>query len=132
MQRPLPWFWIGLAALLLLLPGPSGRFLLDVLGGLTLTLLLLPLLAAGAGLLGWQLLRRNLRTCTACGTISFGGSVCPACGRPRGAETDHGGGVFWSDQIAADAASDDVSNVTINVDVVDVVDVDTEAQDTQN
>jgi ribosomal protein L32 len=120
MQRPFPWFWIGLAALLLLLPGPSGRFLLDVLGGLTLTLLLLPLLAAGAGLLGWQLLRRNLRTCLACGTTSFGGSVCPACGTPREGPTSERSGVFWSEQIAADDASDDVSNVTINVEVVDV------------
>ena len=44
MRRDLPWFWIGLAGLLLLLPGPVGRVLLDLIGGLTLTILLLPLL----------------------------------------------------------------------------------------
>ena len=41
MNRSLPWGWIALAAFLLLLPGPAGRLLLDLIGGLTLTLLLL-------------------------------------------------------------------------------------------
>jgi len=82
MNRPLPWGWIALAALLLLLPGPLGRVLLDVVGGITLLLLLLPLLAGGAALVGWQLLRRRLRTCPACGTTSLGNGACPACGTP--------------------------------------------------
>lgn len=82
MPNRIPWFWIVLALLLLLVPGPAGRLLLDVLGGLTLTILLLPLLAGGAAWLGWQLLQRRLQPCPACGFRSSGLSVCPACGQP--------------------------------------------------
>lgn len=80
MNRNLPWGWIALGALVLLLPGPAGRVLLDLLGGLTLTLLLLPLLAGGAALVGWQLLKRRLKVCSACGFSSVGSQSCPACG----------------------------------------------------
>lgn len=111
MQRSsIPWFWLGLAALLLLIPGTAGRFLLDVLGGLTLLLLLLPLIAGGGGFLAWQLIKRRLKTCGACGTISFGGEVCPACG------------TWMGDQKPRTAGTDalDPSQVTINVEAVDV------------
>lgn len=81
-QRSIPWLWIAIGALLLLGPGPAGRLLIDVLGGLTLTLLLLPLLLGVAGWVGWQILQRRLRTCEACGFTSMGGDLCPACGTP--------------------------------------------------
>ena len=83
-QRPIPWLWIAIGALMLLAPGPAGRLLIDLLGGITLTLLLLPLLLGGAGWIGWQILRRRLRTCEACGFSNLGGAVCPACGTPYG------------------------------------------------
>lgn len=81
-QRPVPWIWIALAALVLLFPGPLSRLLIDVVGGITLTLVLLPLLLGAAGWLGWQILRRRLQTCEACGFTSVGGERCPACGTP--------------------------------------------------
>lgn len=80
MQRPFPWLWVLLLGLLLLAPGPVGRLVLDLLGGITLTLLLLPLLLAGAGLVAWKVLQSRLRTCPACGLSSLGTEVCPACG----------------------------------------------------
>ncbi|MEB3270078.1 MAG: hypothetical protein VKJ44_00285 [Synechococcus sp.] len=114
MGRSLPWFWILLAALLLLLPGPAGRLLLDLLGGLTLTLLLLPLLAGAAGWIGWQLLRSRLRTCGSCGVSSFSQTTCPACGAP----------LSLSDGEAAAASVEDngldASQVTITVEAVAV------------
>lgn len=116
MQRPIPWLWILLALLLLLAPGPAGRFLLDLLGGLTLLVLLLPLLFGAAGVVGWQLLRRRLRTCSACGFTSVGSAVCPACGTPfDAASAVSSGGPPPSVEIPA-------SQVTIDVDVVDVND----------
>lgn len=111
MQRSsIPWFWLGLAAVLLLIPGTAGRFLLDVLGGLTLLLLLIPLIAGGGGFLAWQLIKRRLKTCGACGTISFGGEVCPACG------------TWMEDHPPRAPATDalDPSQVIINVEAVDV------------
>lgn len=115
MSRPLPWFWIAVAAVLLLLPLPVGRFLLDLLGGLTLTLLLLPLLAGGAAWIGWQILRSRLRPCPVCGVSSLALDTCPACGSSMRSET------------AAAAAANrstpdlDASQLTINVEAVEVL-----------
>jgi hypothetical protein len=119
MQRSsFPWLWVVLAAILLLLPGTAGRLLLDVIGGVTLLLLLLPLLAAGAGFLAWQALRSRLNTCTVCGTTSFGTVACPACGSPL---TGHGGGTSpdpsW---MSHDTNALDAGSVTIDVEAVDV------------
>lgn len=109
MQRSNTWIWLLLAALLLLAPGPFGRFVLDLVGGLTLALLLLPLLLGAAGFVAWQVLQRRLRTCAACGFVSTATDTCPACGTPFG------------DGLAEASSADqlDVSNVTIDVEVVD-------------
>ena len=116
MSRPLAWFL--LLALLLLLPGPAGRLLLDLLGGLTLTLLLLPLLAGGAALIGWQVLKRRLRTCPSSGAASLGQPVCPACGTlfEHHQPTAPSPGGVWS----RDLPDIDARSVTVNVQAVDV------------
>ena len=82
MNRQLPWFWILLVGLLLAAPTPLGRLLLDLLGGLTLAVLLLPLLLAGAGAVAFQIIKRRVRTCTVCGLTSMASGTCPACGAP--------------------------------------------------
>ena len=80
MQSRISWWWWLVLALLLLAPGPAGRLLLDVVGGLTLLLVLLPVLLGGLGWLAWVLLQQRLKTCPACGFRSLGGDVCPSCG----------------------------------------------------
>jgi hypothetical protein len=81
MNRQGLWVWLLLLGLLVLLgPGKAAHLLLDLLGGITLTVLLLPLLAAGAAFLGWQMLRSRLHTCPNCGLTSLGVERCPACG----------------------------------------------------
>ncbi len=122
MERRIPWLWIGIAAALLLLPTAAGRLLLDVIGGLTLTLLLLPLLIGGAALIGWQILRRRLRTCPSCGLASLGMEVCPACGASMAQEGSGADGSsptrpFWP---SGEPAEIDARDVTITVDAVDV------------
>mgnify|MGYP006280498305 CR=1 FL=1 len=115
MSRPLPWFWIVLAAVLLLLPMPAGRVLLDLLGGLTLTILLLPLLAGAAVWIGWQVLRSRLRTCPACGTLSFASDLCPACGSSMTAD-----GPAEGLRVGSPLEGLDASQVTINVQAIEV------------
>ena len=88
MQRSFPWIWLVLLGLLLLAPSPAGRVLLDVLGGLTLGLLLLPLIAAGGVWIAWQVLRRRLQTCPRCGSASFSQESCPLCGASMQAESE--------------------------------------------
>jgi hypothetical protein len=125
MERRIPWLWIGVAAALLLLPSGAGRLLLDVIGGLTLTLLLLPLLIGGAVFIGWQILRRRLRTCPSCGMASVGLEVCPACG---GSLTQEASDAPWADGSSTtrpfwpygEPAEIDARDVTITVDAVDV------------
>ena len=97
-QRSIPWLWLAIAIVLLLAPGPAGRLLIDVLGGLTLTVLLLPLVLAALGWLGWTILQSRLKTCQVCGFSSVGGEVCPACGAPYAA-----GGAGDSSTVEIDA-----------------------------
>jgi hypothetical protein len=124
MERRIPWLWIGVAAALLLVPTSAGRLLLDVIGGLTLTLLLLPLLAGGVALIGWQLLKRRLRTCPSCGFTSLGTDVCPACGSsftpgdgPGAGAPEPSGSFYWG---SGSGGEIDARDVTINVEAVDV------------
>lgn len=80
MLRPTPLVWI-LVFVLLLLPSPAGRALLDVVGGVVLFLLALPLILGGFGWLGWTLLQRRMVACPSCGTMSFSpGEHCRVCG----------------------------------------------------
>ncbi|PZV04668.1 MAG: hypothetical protein DCF23_05455 [Cyanobium sp.] len=71
MPKRLPWALIALAGLALLAPGPVSRLILDVVGGLTLTILLLPFLVVGGGWLAWRLLLSRVRAALPAG--------CPAC-----------------------------------------------------
>jgi hypothetical protein len=114
MQRPtLPWSWIALALLLLLLPGPVRRLLFEIAGGFTFLVLVIPLLAAGLGLLAWQFYRRRFRTCAQCGMVSMGTSQCPACGDDLDSSAAGLGFGPNGDELNA-------SDVTINVSAVDV------------
>lgn len=80
MRSPIPLVWIALLALLLL-PTAAGRVLLDVAGGLILVVLALPVILGGVGWIGWKLLQSRMRTCPACGTVSFATSgSCQMCG----------------------------------------------------
>ena len=55
MNRPPAILWLIL--LLLLLPTAAGRILLDVVGGVALVLVVVPLLLTGFGFIGWKLLQ---------------------------------------------------------------------------
>ena len=114
MERPIPWLWILLPLLLLLLPGPAGRLLLDLLGGLTLTILLLPLLAGAAGLVIWQVFKRRLRPCPSCGFVSTGLDQCPVCGADLTNPTEG--------RAASMDAPEDASKATIDIQAQEVSD----------
>jgi hypothetical protein len=125
MQRPIPWLWIVLAAVLLLAPGPAGRLLLDLLGGLTLLVLLAPLVLGVGGWLAWQVLRRRLKVCPSCGVTSMGQPFCPACGADLQAGTAPAGTSHTSGGRPAQAPTGMVEASQMTVDVeVDVIDDD--------
>ena len=55
MNRPPAILWLVL--LVLLLPTAAGRILLDVVGGVALVLVAVPLILTGLGWIGWKLLQ---------------------------------------------------------------------------
>ena len=80
MKRPPALLWFAVL-FLLLLPTSAGRVLLDLVGGLALVLLAVPLLLTGLGWIGWRVLQSRMVRCHACGTTFVKGvERCPACG----------------------------------------------------
>ncbi len=117
MQSRISWWWWLVLALLLLAPGPAGRLLLDVVGGLTLLAVVLPLVLGGGAWIAWQIIQRRLRTCPACGFRSLGADVCPACGTLFAVEPDTAGS---SSSAGSTGPSFDASDVTVDVSATDV------------
>lgn len=117
MQGRVSWWWIVVLGLLLLAPGPAGRLLLDVVGGVTLLLFALPVALGGAGWLAWVLLQRRMRTCSSCGFRSLGADICPACGTVFISE---GKAAADSQGTTAAAQQFDARDVTIDVTATDV------------
>ena len=114
MNRPPAVLWIGVV-LLLLVPTAAGRLLLDLAGGLLLTLLALPLILSGLGWIGWKLLQARMISCDACGATGLkGGGVCAVCGTPY---ANTGGNVAAA---AAASPSTPASDLTIDVIAQDV------------
>lgn len=113
MNRPPALLW--LVVLLLLLPTAAGRFLLDLVGGLMLTILALPFLLAGLGWIGWKLLQSRMVSCEVCGAASLSASErCSVCGAPFAQQSSDTPSSFQQD-ITAQA-----SNITIDVTAQDV------------
>lgn len=106
-----------LLALLLLAPTAAGRVLLDLVGGLTLLVVLLPLGLGGLGWIAWLVLQRRLRTCPACGFRSLGSEVCPACGTLFAESAANNAG---SAPASTTIGRFDARDVTIDVQATDV------------
>ena len=121
MQRPTPWFWIVLIGLLLLAPGLTARLFVDVLEGVTLLLVLGPLVLAGGGLLVWQWAKRRVTVCPACGTPSVGALQCPACGASL---VDAAPAARSADSVTSTNATIDARDAVIDVEVRAVSDQD--------
>tara|TARA_Y100001968_G_scaffold49997_2_gene40426 strand:+ start:16784 stop:17122 length:339 start_codon:yes stop_codon:yes gene_type:complete len=80
-------FWFSLI-LLLLLPSTAGKFIANIAGGLLIFLLLLPILIAGGGWIGWKIIKSKLQKCNSCGSEYFNTiSECPICGKKNSSES---------------------------------------------
>ena len=79
MNRPPTLLWFAVL-LLLLLPTAAGRVLLDLVGGLALVLLAVPLLLTGLGWIGWKLLQSRMVSCPPVARPALKVWPCPACG----------------------------------------------------
>ena len=114
MGRVPPLVW--LLGLLLLLPTPVGKALIDVVGGVALVLLTLPLILGGLGWIGWKVLQSRMQVCPTCGSASLqSGPVCAVCGSAF-SKTD----ASPSSNTQAGFDSTPASSVTIDVTAEDV------------
>ena len=114
MGRFPPLLWLLLLGLLLL-PTAAGRVLLDLAGGLLITLLALPVIVGGLGWVGWKVLQSRVRTCEACGLSTMTTDAqCPACGSTLPAEKSGGS----TSKVVDDSRP--ASDVTIDIKAEDV------------
>ena len=114
MGRLPPLVW--LIALLLLLPTPVGKALIDVVGGVALVLLALPLILGGLGWVGWKILQSRMQVCAACGSASLNSTpICAVCGA-----SFSNADVSQSVDFQTEVDSTPASSVTIDVTAEDV------------
>ena len=82
MNKPSPLIWM-VVILLLILPSPAGKFIVDLAGGIFLLITLIPLIFIGVGWLAWKRIKSKVETCEKCGSnfINNQTNICPICGQ---------------------------------------------------
>jgi len=80
MNKPSSLIWM-VFILLLIIPTPAGKFIIDLAGGIFLLITILPLILGGVGWLAWKRIQSKVHTCEACGSSFLNiQSICPICG----------------------------------------------------
>tara|TARA_B100001250_G_scaffold146968_1_gene125830 strand:+ start:106 stop:432 length:327 start_codon:yes stop_codon:yes gene_type:complete len=80
MNKPSSLIWM-VFILLLILPTPAGKFIIDLAGGIFLILTIVPLILGGVGWVAWKRIQSKLQTCEACGSSFINSQIiCPICG----------------------------------------------------
>ena len=80
MNKPSSLIWM-VFILLLIIPTPAGKFIIDLAGGIFLLITILPLILGGVGWLAWKRIQSKVQTCEACGSSFLNNQIiCPICG----------------------------------------------------
>jgi len=80
MNKPSSLIWM-VFILLLLVPTPAGKFIIDLAGGIFLLITILPIVLGGVGWLAWKRIQSKVQTCEACGSSFLNNQIiCPICG----------------------------------------------------
>ena len=108
MNKPSSLIWM-VFILLLILPTPAGKFIIDLAGGIFLILTIIPLLLGGVGWFAWKRIQSKVQTCEACGSSFLNTQlICPACGTKIKNSKDH------LENIPASAATIDIKSENID------------------
>ena len=67
MNKPSSLIWM-VFILLLIVPTPAGKFIIDLAGGIFLILTIIPLLLGGVGWFAWKRIQSKVEICEACGS----------------------------------------------------------------
>ena len=80
MNKPSSLIWM-VFILLLIVPTPAGKFIIDLAGGIFLIITIIPLILGGVGWFAWKRIQSKVQTCEACGSSFLNNQViCPICG----------------------------------------------------
>ena len=82
MNKPSSLIWM-VFILLIILPTPAGKFIIDLAGGIFIIITIIPLILGGIGWLTWKGIQSKVQTCEACGSTFLNSqTICPTCGTP--------------------------------------------------
>ena len=80
MNKPSLLIWM-VFILLLIVPTPAGKFIIDLAGGIFLIITLIPLILGGIGWFSWKRIQSRMQTCDVCGSTFLNRQMnCPTCG----------------------------------------------------
>ena len=80
MNKPSSLIWMVLI-LLLILPTPAGKFIIDLASGVFIFITLIPLILVGIVWFSWKRIQSKIQSCDACGSSFFSNQIiCPICG----------------------------------------------------
>ena len=109
MNKPSSLIWM-VFILLLIVPTPAGKFIVDLAGGIFLIITIIPLLLGGIGWFAWKRIQSKVQTCKACGSSFLNSQmICPICGTNSSDPKDN------LDNIPASAATIDIKSEDIDL-----------------
>ena len=109
MNKPSLLIWM-VFILLIVLPTPAGKFIIDLAGGIFLIITIIPLILGGLGWFAWKIIQSKIQTCEACGSNFLNTQlVCPICGTTIKKTTD------ILENIPASAATIDIKSEDIDL-----------------
>ena len=80
MNKPSSLIWM-VFILLIILPTPAGKVILDLASGIIHIITIIPLILGGIGWFTWKRIQSKVQTCEACGSTFLNSQmICPICG----------------------------------------------------
>ena len=80
MNKPSSFIWM-VFILLLIVPTPAGKLIIDLAGGIFIIITIVPLILGGVGWFAWKRIQSKVHTCDACGSTFINTQInCPVCG----------------------------------------------------
>ena len=80
MNKPSTLIWM-VFLLLIILPTPAGKVIIDLVSGIFLIITIIPLILGGIGWFTWKRIQSKVQTCEACGSTFLNSQmICPICG----------------------------------------------------
>ncbi len=109
MNKPSSLIWM-VFILLIILPTPAGKLIIDLAGGIFLIITLIPIILGGIGWFTWKNIKSKVQTCETCGSSFLNNQIiCPICG----AKIQNSADIL--DNIPASAATIDIKSENIDL-----------------